>query len=269
MRIPFGNRRRPILLLGCMAGGLLLIIALTAVVLRLAGGSSVRPHATAPNATGADRSSGPELTGPAPPVVSSSAADVSYWDALPSVIPAVCATYPAVNTDLTSDPTTYAQAFVTTLFTRDYRRSTRDQLIAWVQWEDAPLRSTDYPAADWSKVLIDSLTDLTWDQSTDTPIPADGPWLALAAEGGWQSVSDIAVSVDPTWEQYLNGGGQPPDPMAAGLAVTATITLHTALSGRARTATFAVSLEVQLGSSPRHSGYAMAVTNNYVLKQVN
>ncbi len=78
-----------------------------------------------------------------------------------------------------TQPDVFAQAFVTELFTRDYRRSTRAELLSWAQYESAPLIAKQYPKADWSKFLIDALTDLSGENRTDTPIPADGPWLAL------------------------------------------------------------------------------------------
>jgi hypothetical protein len=267
------ERRRRVLLVAGMTGGLLLILTLTALILRRAGTSSGRSHAAPPAAPPSSTSSTVGVTSaarqPATASPTSPASDVSYWDALPAVIPAVCAAYPRISGDAVNDATAYARMFVTELFTRDYRLSHRPQLIAWAQWEDSPLRSLNYPVNDWPKVLVDSLTDLTWDQALDTPIPADGPWLTLAAERGWQTVSDVKVSLDPIWEQYLATGSQLPDPLAAGRAVTATLILHATVSGRPTTSRFSVSLELQLGSALHHGGYAMAATNNYVISQVS
>ncbi len=108
-----------------------------------------------------------------------------------------------------TDPTAFAQAFATELFTRDYTTATRPELISWAQYEDSPLRSSNYPQPDWTKVLVNSLTDITWDQADDTPIPADGQWLALHAQGARDSVSNVRVVLDPQWEQGVATGYSP------------------------------------------------------------
>ena len=169
--------------------------------------------------------------------------------------------------DARHDPTAYARAFATELFTRDYGTD-RQQLLSWAQYEDAPLQSSNYPRADWSKVLVDSLTDLTWDDAIDTPVPADGLWLALRSERATQTVSDVKVTVDPQWEQRVAAGFQPPDPLATVRDVTLTVTQHTNTPGAAATTRYQVALALQLGTSS-HGGYGVAATNNYVVKKVS
>jgi hypothetical protein len=203
------------------------------------------------------------------------APDVRAWNDRPAITPAASAPYPAIPAATRRDPTSYVRAFAVELFTRDYRASTRAQLLAWAQYEDAPLHSSDYPEPDWTKVLADSLTDLTWDEATATPVPADGPWLALRSEQARDTVIDVRISLDPHWEQRIANGYQPPDPLATERDVSLTVTRHTTVGGRhttvggKRTVTrFAVSLDLQLGTSVRGGGYGVAATNNYVTAEV-
>jgi hypothetical protein len=131
------------------------------------------------------------------------------------------------------------------------------------------LQSPRYPKPDWTKVLVDSLTDLTWDQADATPIPAEGPWLALQSESARDAVSNVKVTLDPTWEQRIQAGYQPPDSLATVRDVTLTVTQRSAVSGQTVTAAYAVSIDLQLGTSVRGSGYGVAATNNFVSKQVS
>jgi hypothetical protein len=256
--------RRFVLVAGAMLAGLLLLLGAIAVILR--GTQSL----SRPEGASARSTAGASITANAPDVEPSAAtSDVAYWNALPAVRAATSASYPAIDAATAMDPNQYARAFATELFTREYRNSTRDQLISWAQYEDALLRSPNYPSSDWSKVLVDSLTDLTWDDAVDTPIPGDGPWLAMRAQHGWQTVSNVKVSADSTWEQQITDGYQPADPLSTVRDVSLTVIQHTTVSGRPALSRFSVSLQLQLGSSPRHAGYAMAVTNNYVIRTVD
>lgn len=185
---------------------------------------------------------------------------------MPAVHPATSAAYPAITGAATRDASLFAGAFARELFTRDYAVD-RGELLSWAQYEDAPLRAPNYPPADWTKILVDSLTDLTWDGALDTPIPAEGPWLALRSERATQTVDNVRVTVDQRWEQAVARGFQPTDPLATARDVTLTVLQHTRTSGHTVTKRFAVSIALQLGSSA-HGGYGVATTNNYVIKEI-
>lgn len=256
--------RRSVLLGGGLFIGLVVLLAIVAVAVRLTSPASAHAGKASP-ATATDSVSPSQS--PAVAFPSSQASDVAAWNAMPSITPAVSAQYPAITAATDHDPNAFAQAFVVELFTRNYRAETRDGLVAWAQYEDAPLQSAKYPQSDWSKVLVDSLTDLTWDSATDTPIPADGPWLALRSEQGRQSVSNVKVVLDPQWEQQIASGYQPPDPLATVRDITATLTQHTTAGSGATTTTYSIALDVQLGTSTR-GWYGIAATNNYVIRKV-
>jgi hypothetical protein len=269
-RLRYEPRRLAVAVGGLVA--MLVVALIVAVALHVSGGSS----ATA----AADRTSGPtgQPTAGTPTAGRSAtsvepsgspATDVAQWNAMPAVAPVTSSNYPAIPAAGSTNPDSYAKVFATELFTRDYRTATRAQLIAWAQWEDSPLRSPNYPQADWSKVLVDSLTDLTWDDASETPIPADGPWLALRSESARDTVSDVRAELDPQWEQQIAAGYQPPDGLATVRDVSLTVTRHVVVAGRPSVSRFAVSLAVQLGTAARGAGYGVAATNNYVARQVS
>lgn len=257
--------RRLFLVGGGLLVGLLVLLGVLAVVVRLSGGTHSSNAHTRP--TEAATSAAPATPGLSTPATTP-ATDAASWDAIPAISPAISAAYPAIIASDLRDPDAFSRAFVVELFTRNYGTSTRAQLVSWAQYQDAPLQSAQYPKTDWSKVLVNSLTDLTWDAADDTPIPADGPWLALRSERTHQSVSDVKVSLDPKWEQQVADGYQPPDPLATVRDVSLTITQRATAAGP-RESTFSVSLAVQLGSSARGDGYGVAATNNYVIKEAS
>lgn len=267
-------QRRPLVIAAALLIGLLVLLGLVAVAARLSGADGSQPGPAALRPRGASTAPdapvapAPGQMGPgASSVVSASpAADVASWDHIRSVKPATSPAYPAITGTAARDPSAFAAEFVTELLTRDYRATSRAQLLAWAQFEDAPLPSPHYPRADWSKVLTDSLTDPGWDGAVDTPIPADGPWLALRSERARDVVSAVRIVPDPRWQAKIAGGWQPPDPLAGELDASATVTEHAVTGGRPHVARYSVSLIVQLGTSP-HGGYGVAATNNFVSRK--
>ena len=257
--------RRGLIVGGALAAAVLVLLGAAAVAARLTSGGGAPARRAAV--------SGPTSSAPAPLHSAASpmpaATDVASWDAIAPVQPAVSAGYPAIQGDATRDPYAYARAFATELFNRDYAASSRADLVAWAQYEDSPLQSPNYPRSDWAKVLVDSLTDPTWDGATDTPVPADGPWLALRAERATDAVSQVHVSPDPVWQQRIANGYQPPDRFATDLDVTLTITRRVTVAGRTTATRYAVALALQLGTAANGAGYGVAATNNYVIKEVS
>lgn len=258
---------RRLILAGGVFVGLIVVAVVAAVAVHVAGGSN-EPTPPGPAAATQAPVQPKDDASASPSASHSFASDVTRWNARPVITPATSAAYPPIPATARRDATSYARAFATELFTRDYRAATRAQLLAWAQHEDAPLRSRNYPEADWTKVLADSLTDLTWDGAPATPIPADGPWLALRSEQARDTVTDVRVSLDAQWEQRIANGYQPPDPMATERDVSLTVTRHTTVAGRRTVTRFAVNLDLQLGTSVRGGGYGVAATNNYVTAKV-
>lgn len=253
--------RRGLTIAAALVAGLIALLLGAALVIHLSGGDRTvaqTPARRLPTLIQGTHAVAPSSAG--------TATDAPRWDAMATVTPATSAAFPAVLAGASDDPSSFAQAFATELFTRDYTKATRAQLVSWAQYEDSPLRSTNYPQPDWTKVLVDSLTDITWDQADDTPVPADGQWLALRAQGARDSVSDVRVVLDPQWEQGIATGYSPPDPLSTVRDVTLTVTRHSGSGHSSRTSRFAVALSIQLGTGSR-GGYGVATTNNYVTRE--
>jgi hypothetical protein len=253
--------RRSVLIGAGLVAAITAVVVVLMLVLRSSPASTATPSSPAGSGT-----SPPSSSTPAPPTAPAS--DVRSWDAIKPVTASVSKGYPAIGAAAARDPDSFARAFAVELFTRNYTNETRARLLAWAQYEDAPLESPNYPRADWSKVLVDSLTDLTWDNAASTPVPADGLWLALQAERATQAVRDVKIALDPQWEQKIAAGYQPPDRLATVRDVTLTVSQRTTVAGRPSTTAYDVSLSLQLGTSPR-GGYGVAATDNYVIKKAD
>jgi hypothetical protein len=269
MRILWRYNRRGVLISVGLLVTVLVLLGGSALAVRLFDSGHRQVAQVHPSGDSSVPTAQPSGQSPATGSPAAIPTDVASWEAILPVSPAISSAYPAITGDAMSDPSTYAQAFATELFTRDYRHCTRDDLIRWAQWEDSPLRASNYPRSVWSKVLVNSLTDLTWDNALDTPVPAVGEWLALRSQQGRQTVSELKVSLNPVWEKYIADGNQPPDRLATVRDVSLTVTVHTVVSGKAVVSKYSVYLAFQLGSSTRHAGYAMAVSNNYAVRKVS
>jgi hypothetical protein len=261
--------RRKLVVACVVLGALFAVLALATEAVRLSGAKAASadpsPDQSSPPGSATAVSSTPATGGVATGGVAE-ASNIASWDAIAPVVASPSPEYPAIADSDAADPTAYARAFAAELFTRDYSNSTRAQLIAWAQNEDSPLRAAGYPKADWTKVLVFSLTDISWEDAADTPIPSEGAWLGLQAQHVQQVASGITVSTDPTWEQLTAGGYVPPDPMAVERDVSLVLTVHCVLAGVQTTSRLSVSLKLQLGSSPTRPGYAVAASNGYLVR---
>ncbi len=194
-----------------------------------AGASGVLPSSATP---------GVPSTNPAPPTSGAAFSAVpspqtgyptGRWATVPTIAPAVSGRYPAITGDALHQQDLFAAAFGTTLFTRDYAASTRDQLVAWAQACSAPLTIQQVPlsAADRAKILVQSLTLSSWDPGQMEPVVPDAAtWASLAAAGAHTTVSNVQVQpVSPAAFPPANTTFTRPtfDRLFA-----ATVTLHTA-----------------------------------------
>src|SRR4051794_14479052 len=75
------------------------------------------------------------------PTIAAPASDVESWNAIVPIKPEVSSAYPAIRDSVRNDPSAFASAFATDLFSRSYGETTRMELISWAQYENAPLKS--------------------------------------------------------------------------------------------------------------------------------
>ena len=172
--------------------------------------------------------SGPSAAVPGP---RESGYDRAAWSAAPSVAPATSTAYPAIPATARTQPDVFAAAFARELLTRDYRHSTREQLLAWAQACSAPLTIVQVPmsATDRASTLVTSLVTPGWDTGeSGTPVGTAAAWLAARSRQAHTTVSDVRVQSVPDFPPPKTSFTQ----ATFDRLVTATVTLHSTVSGK-------------------------------------
>jgi hypothetical protein len=194
------------------------------------------------------------------------ASAVAQIAAAPAIAPAVSGHYPAISSEQVQQPDLYAKAFARELFTINYHNTTRAELLRWAQYESTPYQENAIPAAVRAKMLVFSLADPAGDDVAIPPVLPEGPWLSLAAQRGYTTVSDVKASVDPRWKSKIAAGYEPADPQTTWIDVSALITLHTMVAGHPGTSMSSMSMTVMLGTRLRGPGYAATGVLYYVTR---
>jgi hypothetical protein len=86
-------------------------------------------------------------------------------------------------------------------------------------------------------------------------------WESLTREDAVQTVSSLAVEVDPDWTALVASGWQPADPAMTIVAVTGTLTVEE--DGQSRTCSMAFTLA--LGSAASHPGYGAVAVDDWTV----
>jgi hypothetical protein len=172
--------------------------------------------------------------------------------------------YPAVSAQARQQPDLYAAAFVSELFTQDYRTS-RDQLLAWVQSESAqstdPLVVSLTPGDLRSRIAVASVQDGV---NGPAPVPSRSDWADLARRQGHTTVQIQGVTEPVAWASAV-ANAQITDPGVTARQVDAEVTLQTTDQGKATSEDFSVALVVNLEGPPVRDGYGfVAVINDNV-----
>lgn len=214
-----------------------------------------------PPATVAPGTGGPLLERGSPLVSPPSKSSLGSLNAQPaSPPPAVSAAYPPLPAAADADPDAYAKAWATEAMTQDYSTSTRDELLSWVQSQDALDVVGGLTRLQAAKELVVSVTVASASGGTATLVPTQATWDLLATERGRTVASDVQVSAYPAWEQAIAAGFQPSDPLMTMRQVTATVTQTATVDGRVQRTIESVAFDLALGSAVEHPGYgAMAV----------
>ncbi len=252
-------RRRVLVAAAGMVAGLL---AVAVVLAAMSGAGGRHRAAAAPSAS--TPLSGPAAAGsPAVPGY-----DHGPWDAVPAVPAGTSRAFPPIPAADRGQPDLFVAAFGTELLSRDYRHATRDQLLAWVVSESAPLSIVQVPLspADRGKALLVSLTSPAWDDTGETLVPNASDWAGLAGQDAYTVVSNVKVAEVP---------GFPPagttfiDPLTLDRLFSATVTLHAVFGDRPITSSQSVAFEVVVGTSAHHGRvFGAAMTQHYVVREV-
>lgn len=220
-------RRRTVLGASGVLAGLLAVAVIAAAV---SGGSGGHPdaRATPSSPTVSAETHRPGITASAP---QASGYDRAAWSAAPAVTPSASTAYPAIPDVDRTQPDVFAAAFARELLTRDYRHTTRDQLLAWAQASSAPLTIVQVPMtpADRATTLVTSLVTPGWDAGeSGTPVGTVGAWLAAHARQARTTVSGVRAQAVPDFPPPKTTFTQ----VTFDRLVTATVTLHTMVSGK-------------------------------------
>ena len=167
--------------------------------------------------------------------------------------PATSATFSAINAPDSLSATLYAIAFTQELLNIDFATSTRDGLLAWANYNNAPNSLTGLPRLLSAKVLCTSLT------MRPSPVPTATMWNLLATSRTTWRVSGLVVSVNPAWIQALTAGWTSVDPLMVIYDVSGLLTVTT--PGHAAVVK-SIAFALTLGGATLHPGYG-AVALNY------
>lgn len=208
-------RRRAVTIAVVVLAAMLALAVIVAATL----GTGGRHRAATPSLTPPQVSSHVD-TMPAP---SASAYDHGPWDAVQPVAPDTSKAYPQIPGKARTQPDLFVQAFGTELLTRDYRHSTRDELLSWAASESASLSIEQVPltAADRAKALLVSLTSTAWDNDATTLVPSASDWTSLAAEDARSAVTNVRVEDVPDFPPAATTFS---DPLTLDRLFTATVT---------------------------------------------
>jgi hypothetical protein len=252
--------------LGATGLVVLSLLAVTGVVNRQPAATSAGPSAvggSSPQTVTTQPSSGARSLTPGQQLELEQ--NISRMRAVVPVHAAQSRQYPAVGAETRRQPDLYAAAFVRELLTQDYRTS-RDQLLAWVQSESAqstePLVVGLTPAALRPAMAIASVQDGI---NGPSPVPTQNDWTRLAGRQGHTTVKIQHVSEPLSWASAV-AAAQITDPGVTARQVDAEVTLQTTDLGKATTQRYSVALVINLEGPPVRDGYGFvaAITYNLV-----
>ncbi len=174
--------------------------------------------------------------------------------ALPNA--ATSSAFPAIDGADSTVPSAYALAFTQELLDVSFATSTRDELLAWASYNNAPNSFVPIPALEDLKILPGSLT------APPAVVPTASEWRQLAKAGTRWHVSSLAISVNPVWTQLLATGWRPVDPLMVIYDVSGTLTVTApARESVAESIDFALTL----GGASWHVGYGAVAVNAWTV----
>jgi len=170
--------------------------------------------------------------------------------------PATSAQFPAIDAADSSAASIYAMAFTQELLDIHFATSTRKQLFAWADYNNAPYSLGDVPESLGSRVLVTSLT------TGPSPVPPVTKWSQFAKSRTSWNVSGLVISVNPTWTQALSAGWQPLDPLMGIYDVSGLLSVTS--PGHAAVVT-SMSFALTLGGASLHPGYGAVALDDWTV----
>ena len=181
---------------------------------------------------------------------------VSLLERAGVLAPATSAQFPAIDAADSSSASIYAMAFTQELLDIHFATSTREQLLAWADYNNAPYSLGDVPESLGSRVLVTSLT------TGPSPVPPVTKWSQFAKSRTSWNVSGLVISVNPTWTQALSAGWQPRDPLMGIYDVSGLLSV-TSLGHAA--VVESISFALTLGGASLHPGYGAVALDDWTV----
>jgi hypothetical protein len=170
--------------------------------------------------------------------------------------PAISSLFPAIDAADSSSASLYAMAFTQELLDIHFATSTRKQLLAWADYNNAPYSLGDVPASLATRLLGTSLT------TGSSPVPSVTRWTELAKSRTSWTVSGLVVSVNPTWTQALSTGWEPFDPLMGIYDVSGVLNVvspgHVAVVK-------SISFALTIGGASLHPGYGAVALDDWTV----
>jgi len=187
---------------------------------------------------------------------SSNEGSVSLLERTAFPTPATSAAFPEIDAADSSSASLYALAFTQELLDVHFATSTREDLLAWADFNAAPYSLGSVPEPLSSRVLALSLT------TGSSPLPSASKWSHFAQSRVSWNVSGLVVSVSPLWTQALSAGWMARDPMMVIYDVSGTLTV----TSRAHVPVVeSVSFALTLGGAALHPGYGAVALDDWTV----
>jgi hypothetical protein len=169
---------------------------------------------------------------------------------------ATSSAFPAIDRADSTVPSAYALAFTQEVLDVSFATSTREELLAWASYNNAPNSFVPLPVLEDLKILPRSLT------APPGLVPTSSEWRELAKSGARWRVSGLAISVNPIWTQLLGTGWRPTDPLMVMYDVSGTLTVTA--PGRA-SVTESIDFALTRGGASWHPGYGAVAVNAWTV----
>jgi len=188
-----------------------------------------------------------------------SSRELSMLDAAPDVAPATTPLLPPIPSSDRTQPDLYARAFFTALFTHPYPGVTRQQMLAWVQAQQAvsPFITGGTPAA-LNRLLVESASDTAWSNSGYAALPDDAGWAQAVAGRADVRIDRLTCLTPPDWETAISDGDIT-DPGLTSRLVSADMTMTWTDGGHRKTQRLSAALTLLLGGPPTTGQYGVVV----------
>jgi len=189
-------------------------------------------------------------------VQSSSQGAVSALEGTAFPAPAISSPFLAIGAADSSSASLYAMAFTQELLDIHFATSTRKQLLAWADYNNAPYSLGDVPASLATRLLGTSLT------TGSSPVPSVPRWTELAKSRTSWNVSRLVVSVNPTWTQALSAGWESVDPLMGIYDVSGVLSI--ASPGHPPVVK-SISFALTIGGASLHPGYGSVALDDWTV----